>query len=1646
MALPPALVLLVLAILVASYLVYEARTNPDPSLKRKLKPPNREDVTRTGNGAHSSSPLSDEDEEDDADEKVRDQEIDPESFYPKLRAKKIWQVVVLVTLLAVELFGLGWKTVGGGKGTWEDGVMMCAYWGLSLWIAALSFPLTNSKFDVDRHWTYTVCLTILTLAAFISTLLRLVLPTSASIAPSPDDPRFIFVTDITLTTLVTIFQFIAFLLAGTTERCAPLGKRMDASRPTGEEENADTESHKPQYIPISSLRSASTISYILFGWLSPVLKTGSNVESLAEEDLPILGLQDQAETRWKRITETTDDDGPKWVNRLLWRVFKSNKNLFYWQTVLAFITAFLYYLPAFFLQRLIAFLENRPISAPGEPAPSLAWGYVYCLGLLSAALLDAVISGQLWFVSNSMLATRIRVELNCLVFDKTLKRKDVAGVGSGNKQDGDDKSSDDEESDKGLFDFGEANVEFSSKSQVLNLFTIDVDRVADFAIWCFSFVDAPMEILIGTYFLYQLLGYAAFVGISVAILFLPLNHITSKAFANVQDRLMSARDKRVSLMNEVLQSVRMIKYMATEKPFEERIMASRAEELKHLRTNFMLEVSFNAIWSVSPILCVLVSFYVFTMVMGRDLTPSIAFASLAVWNELRFALNVIPDILVNAIQCLVSLRRLQSYLDTPEVDIRQSESQLPEEPEPTLIALQSASATWPTPTTGKEEEEEIPLGAQTPAKSFELQDLSLRFPVGDMSLVCGALGSGKTLLLLTLLGEADVLAGQVVCPRSSPDAIALPNIEWDSILTEDNWVQPNRTAFVPQSAWLQNASVRNNILFGLPFRKHRYQATLEACSLVTDLAILEDGDETEIGEKGINLSGGQKARVSLARAVYSRASILLLDDVLSAVDAHTSLHIFNNCLKGPLMAGRTIILVSHHIQLTAPGTSYVVELENGRVKFEGDSKEFLSSPRFKTEKEEEEPIEDKVAVVKSPPKLKNKALDLVTESTFVSETSSASEAESDSDEEEAEEEVKKEKPARKLIEDEARAVGRVSLSVWTLYLGLSGGIFYWISFVLTFGGVKVADVAQTFWLNLWSASYTEQRDGVGRSVTYYLAVYSLLSLLAVAVGTLQWFVLYVGSLRASDKLYRILLHAILRAPLRFFDTQALGRLLNRFGKDFEGVDAALPDHWGRSILYGLGVLTTLTVIASVAPLFLVGFAILSVAYFHHAALYSKTSRELRRLDSVTKSPLYSIYGEAIAGVSVIRAFGSSARFMKLMLTRCSTNVTFYWYLWSVNRWLSIRFALLSAVVLALTGYVLLQAGDKVDAALAGFALTFSLNIANDILFLVRRYTALELAMVGVERIKEYSEVEQEAPEVIEPRPPAVWPHLGEIHVEKLTIRYAPELPNVLHELDFAVAPGQKVGIVGATGCGKSTLALSFFRFVEAWSGKIVIDGLDISKVGLKDLRSRLTIIPQDPTILSGTLRSTLDIFGEHDDAEIFSALRRVHLIKPDEDLSQDPEDGANRSPFHDLDWEVSEGGANFSQGQRQLLCMARALLKRNRLLLLDEATASVDYETDEMITRSIREEFADSTLLVIAHRLRTVIAFDRILVLDAGRILEYDHPAKLLENPASRFYALCRATGKSEFRILKKMAEGKTRATHKPRKLIRRSSTKPSLP
>ncbi|CAE6528569.1 unnamed protein product [Rhizoctonia solani] len=1544
-----------------------------------------------------------------------------EKFWSKVKAMKLGQAIAVSLALAVVCGHIGWYITTNNLKTWDP-----LLWPLFLQAIFFVYLLVLSAYslhtkDISTHWSLTVHCSVLSTLALTALLIANVLPRT---------PRFIAeshglsVVETRMEWLVLLLLFVAACISSTTNRAPAvyfppervyLLKSLDSLAP-GTTDNVVGEVQ------------ASVASILLFSYVTPIVMLGYHATSMEIRDLPILTaklrgphIYSTMRSIMKRIKLSSRWRGkPGSGYELLYQLIHANRATFLLQIVLSASSAGLYYAPAWFLQQLVRFLEiTRSTDEPQDIDP--AWGWMYCGGLLLSGVLVYLITGQLWSISTTTLQLRLKIQLNTTLFAKTLLRKDIASSGSASSNVPSRASTPAEDAGNGPTE-NPVEDDFSSKAQVHTLMTTDVDRVSEFSWHFFSLVDAPIEIIIGTFFLYNLLGVSCFFGLAVTCLFLPMNHFASKVVIDAQDNLMKARDERVALMNEVLGAMRMLKFMAWERSFEARVLKIRERELMHQKRNYLIET--------------LVSFFHFTVIRQQTLTPSIAFTSLTVFNEMRFALNTLPETFINILQSLVSLRRIEKYLSATEIaDVRSiQDTQLEDS-----IRLVSATISWPQ--TRFSGASSAPSATSTPRARFTISDLSLEFPDGELSLVCGKLGSGKTLLLLALLGEADILAGQLIAPRSPPDALA--KLGQEANLDNSNWIVRGICAYVPQTAWLQNDSIKNNIIFGLPFNPERYQQTIEACALVTDFGIIEDGDEAEIGERGVNLSGGQKARVSLARAVYSRASILLLDDVLSAVDAHTAAHLFEQCLRGPLMNGRTIILVSHH--LVAPGASYVVALDNGRVLFTGPQSEFIGSTVMQRIShstdinEKEKPIEETIEEVAEVVGHSAEPSGLSVESDAATLVKSVS-ISKDKPVPDGNTTVKKTAP-RKLIEDEARAVGRVRWEIWQTYFKACGSFIYWAVFSIVILGGSLTPVLENGWLRYWSAHSSDQN---GKGPMWYLTVYALVTVFGIFVQTIRWFVLYDGSIRASTVLYKRLLQAVLFANIRFHDTISKGRLLNRFGKDFEGklffsssfcggpnavgagVDSSVADNLGRTIMYALSVLITLATVTYVGGIRFFALAcIMGMLYYNISKVYGQTSRDMRRLDSVTRSPLYSIYGETIAGVTVIRAFGASSMFLREMLRCVDTNASPYYGMWSVNRWLSVRFNILSAAIVAITGVVMLI--DKnVDASFAGFALAFASTITGDLLFMVRRFVGLEQSMVALERINEFSTIAQEAPEFIEPRPSASWPERGNISVENLTIRYAPTLPNVLHGITFDIKARSKIGVLGRTGSGKSTLALSFFRFVEATEGRIVIDGTDISTLGLTDLRSRLTIIPQDPTILSGTLRSTLDVFDEYDDHEIFEALRRVHLLpsgdEPEVNL------GENANVFRDLDSPVSEGGENFSAGEKQLLCMARAILKRAKVLFCDEATASVDYVTDELISQTIRKEFADSTIVTIAHRLRTIIDYDKVLVMDQGHIAEYDEPGVLLADPSSKFYALCKATGAKEFAVLKHMAEEATRA------------------
>ncbi|EIW78464.1 multidrug resistance-associated ABC transporter [Coniophora puteana RWD-64-598 SS2] len=1518
--------------------------------------------------------------------------IDEDAFWNKARLRKRFLSINLAVVLAFQCMGLAYSYIHSDVANVLVYILQATY---ALYTAGLAaFSIYQSV--VDTHANSLVHLSALTFLPTALLGILTILPSAGmnNIVLMQHTPAPLFLS--TLRAVTVVGYFSAAVLAWST----PTGPALFYPPEDIYTDKISQATTNLSDENVCGYMGASSWSFMLFSYTTKVVNIGYNSASLDIADLPIVPLTMRSTylyAQMKTVMRRTRLRFCGWRPRpgsgwqLMYRLIRANFIALVALLSLAVVAAVMYYAPPYFLEKVVQYLESDPERS------DRGWGWFYVLGLFLSNALSYLISNQVWSLSTTTTHCRIRVQLNSILFAKTLLRKDVASASAPQAQQGDS-----------IVVEKKNEEDFSSKAQVMTLMTTDVDRVSDFAWHMFSLVDAPIEILIGTLFLYRLLGVSCFVGLGAIMLFIPLNHYGGRVLVRAQEKLMKARDERVSLMNEILGAMRMLKFMAWERSFEKRVMRIRERELRSQKRTFLIEVLFNGLWDASPVLVTIISFWHFAMVRQQTLTPSIAFTSIQIFSLMKFALNALPETFINMLQSFVSLRRIEKYLQGSEVKAVPLLST-----QPTNVSLNNATITWP-----RDRGQSLsapPSAASTPRYKFLLSDLTLSFPTGELSLICGKLGSGKSLLLLGLLGEADLLTGQIICPRSPPDILA--SFARESAHKED-WIVQGACGYVPQTPWLRNASIKENILFNLPYNEERYRKTLRVCALMSDLNILEDGDESEVGESGVNLSGGQKARISLARAVYSRASVLFLDDVLSAVDAHTAHHLYYECLKGELMRSRTIVLVSHHVQLCSSGASYVVALDNGRVSFQGTRQEFYNSSVMSNLVHSGDTLDGKEQLEEIVP-ISSEFDDTpaLTPTSEIGSDSASTIVNGSVD-------FTEKKPARKVVEEEKRAVGHIGKDIWVAYVRACGGWAYWLLFVLSLLIGALSPVLENWWLKSWSGAPEEEsaRNGAG----YYISIYAGVTIVGLILTVIRFWILYAGSISASKTLYKNLLETVLLANLRFHDTVSRGRLLNRFGKDFEGIDSTMSDNFGRSVMYGLAVLTTIITISSVGGIpFFLATLVLGYMYYQVAKVYGQTSRDMRRLDSVTRSPLYSIYGETISGVTVIRAFGAPSKFLRDMLRCVDTNANPYYWMWSVNRWLSARFNLLSAVLVGLTGFVaVLYPG--ISAALAGFTLSFASNLTNNLLFLVRRFVALEQSMVALERVNEFTQLKREAAEFTEPRPSVYWPEEGAISCQDLVVRYAPDLPNVLHHLNFDVRPGEKIGVLGRTGSGKSTLALSFFRFVEATEGRIVIDGIDISQIGLTDLRSKLTIIPQDPTILSGTLRSTLDVFNEYEDAEIYEALRRVHLIASSkssvEDLSGDEDAEFNGNVFRNLDSPVSEGGENFSTGEKQLLCMARAILKRSRVLVMDEATASVDYATDELISRTIKQEFASSTILTIAHRLRTIIDYDRVMVLDEGRIAEFDRPATLLQDPTSHFYSLCEATGRKEFVTLKKLA------------------------
>ncbi|CAG8450708.1 10335_t:CDS:10, partial [Dentiscutata heterogama] len=979
---------------------------------------------------------------------------------------------------------------------------------------------------------------------------------------------------------------------------------------------------------VCAIEYCSIWDFITFSTVSKLIFKAYKQKTFNNDDLDLLPFAYQAKSLYNAFKKTK--------SKLLYRILVVNKGVIGLQLLFTMMGAALYYAPMIFLYRFLSFIQTRPENG------SLELGFVYVFGMLiSYIMLHFTLEQNRYWAAN-VLNISVKGMINSEIYSKSLRRinSHVSTV-----KDKCNKSRD---------SFNDDN---SSIGKVTNLMSIDTNRVSEFSEWWTSTIDSPIELVVGVYFLYQLMGVSCLLGLLVMIITLPINHQMAKLYAKTQDELMNARDRRVGLMNEVLQSIRMIKFLSWEKNWENKVLEIRKIELEQLRNNFIYLSIIDLLWMASPILVTILSFFFFTKIQGNELTAAIAFTSIAVFNELRFALNTLPEAFMDALQALVSIRRIEKFLDEDEIDTSPENNSFMKS-----IYFEKATVSW-----NKIKEN---------SNEFIMQDLDLEFPVGELSIICGPAGSGKTLLLMSLLGETNIISGKINSPHCLTNPI-------DKNINENNWILPNCTAYVAQQTWLQNASIRDNVLFGLPYNENRYNQVIKICALEKDFQILEDGDMTEIGEKGITLSGGQKMRVALARAVYSRAKHIYIDDAFSAVDVHTAWQLMNKCLLGPIMTGRTRILVTNHIRLCLAGATYLVAVDNGKIITSGVISELRNSGKLAS-------ISDKNVTEQLISSSAN-----FDHSTDSSTTSNATLIE-DATQVDDSQQIKKVSKARVLIKEEVRPTGVVKFKIYRSYFRANGNILYWFIAAAIFIGARGIQIIENWWLQVWSNANNNnatvptifnlvQQDNLviihkSHSVDYYLNIYVLIAFLSIITGVSRFVWLFYGSLRASKKLYQILLHQIIRAPLRFFDTTPIGRILNRFSKDFETIDSTLAGELAWFLInvnkfrlsyfvnstytsdynatvqdnknfnaFVLMTLSTMAVITVITKEFLVAAIFFGIIYTIVGTLYAKASRELKRMGSVSRSPLYSHFTETLIGITTIRAFGASKRFMQDML-------------------------------------------------------------------------------------------------------------------------------------------------------------------------------------------------------------------------------------------------------------------------------------------------------------------------------------------------------------------------------------------------------------
>ncbi|XP_063223958.1 ATP-binding cassette sub-family C member 4-like [Bacillus rossius redtenbacheri] len=1106
----------------------------------------------------------------------------------------------------------------------------------------------------------------------------------------------------------------------------------------------------------------------------------------------------------------------------------------------------------------------------------------------------------------------------------------------------------------------------TTTGHLVNLMSNDVNRF-DMATQYLHFLwIGPMQVLLITYCLWLYVDISAFVGVVFVFLqTIPVQSIISKCLADLREKIAVRTDERVRLMSEIVSGVQVIKMYAWERPFANMVAVARRYEMNVMTKASYLRganLSFMVFTERTSLYCTVLAYYLFGNIITSDRVYSMA----QFFNALNLILAIfIPYALSTGAEAKVSVHRIQEFLMQEERHAAGNTAQARDKSAGRVGAcVVEGRAKW---VSGQAED--------------TLSGISLRVPPGSLCAVIGPVGSGKSSLLHALLRELPLHSG--------------------SVQVEDD------VSYASQEPWLFVGSVRSNILFGQPYEPRRYQEVVRVCALQRDLELFPHGDKTIVGERGVSLSGGQRARINLARAVYRNADLYLLDDPLSAVDTHVGKHLFDMCLRGYL-ASKTRILVTHQLQYLKDADLIVI-LRDGKIENQGSYSEMLNSGLdfAKLLPDDEKETKDKKEEFDS------ESMKLSRHSSIISRHSSIKKRHSSIRERQASiaSSISKDDFDPE-VEEESQTSGAVKWDTYISYIRAGGNYFLVFSVFFVIALSQVSTSCVDYWSSIWT-TMEEKRlfyydvngtdpapeivsDLLPVTTSQAIAIYGGLILLCVVIVLLRSLFAFMFCMRSSVRLHDTMFRNILRAKMRFFDTNPSGRILNRFSKDIGAVDELLPRALIEVIQIFLVMIGILAMVLIVNYMMIIPTAIIGALFVGMRTLYISSARSVKRLEGVTRSPVFSHLSASINGLSTIRSCKAQDMVCK-EFDDYQDRHTSAWYMFlSSNIAFGIWLDNFSNIFIGVITFTFLLSPEETFGAGVGLALSQALILTGMVQYGVRMSTEVVSQVTSVERVLEYTRLDTE-PALESPpdkKPPAEWPKEGCVRFLNLSLKYSEDDPPVLKDLDFIILPSHKVGIVGRTGAGKTSLISALYRLADL-HGSVLIDGVDTQAVGLHDLRQRISIIPQEPVLFSASVRENLDPFGEFDDHLLWSALEEVEL----------------KESVGSLDFHVNEGGSNFSVGQRQLVCLARAILRNNRILVMDEATANVDPQTDALIQATIRNKFKDCTVLTIAHRLNTIMDSDRVLVMDAGRMMEYDHPHLLLQNEDGYFYKMVQETG-----------------------------------